>query len=102
MYIMFGIDWQQLIGKPSQIRNYDMSFVMDFLKHWLQIAGPVSFRADTGVAIDLNKAGWDLLRVEEPTFALEYALHVLGSAKAIAWYSPKHREFMVELRFYET
>ncbi|KAL4014997.1 hypothetical protein IC575_027219 [Cucumis melo] len=67
-----------------------------------QIAGPVSFRADSGVAIDLNKAGWDLLRVDEPTFALEYALQVLGSAKAIAWYSPKHREFMVELRFYET
>ncbi|CAK9328885.1 unnamed protein product [Citrullus colocynthis] len=67
-----------------------------------QIAGPVSFRADSGVTIDLNKAGWGLLGVDEPTFALEYALQVLGSAKAIAWYSPKHREFMVELRFYET
>ncbi|KAG6575159.1 Protein TRIGALACTOSYLDIACYLGLYCEROL 4, chloroplastic [Cucurbita argyrosperma subsp. argyrosperma] len=66
-----------------------------------QIAGPVSFRADSGVAIDLSKEGWGSLQVEEPTFALEYALYALGSAKAIAWYSPKQREFMVELRFYE-
>ncbi|XP_022158716.1 protein TRIGALACTOSYLDIACYLGLYCEROL 4, chloroplastic [Momordica charantia] len=65
-----------------------------------QIAGPISFRADSRVTIDLNKAGWGM-QVEEPTFALEYALQVLGSAKAIAWYSPKPREFMVELRFYE-
>lgn len=40
--------------------------------------------------------------MEEPVFAIEYALQVLGSAKAVAWYSPKHHEFMVELRFFDT
>lgn len=66
-----------------------------------QIAGPFSFRVDSGVAIDLKNQDWPI-RVDEPVFALEYALHVLGSAKAVAWYSPKHREGMVELRFFET
>ncbi|CAA3030432.1 TRIGALACTOSYLDIACYLGLYCEROL 4, chloroplastic [Olea europaea subsp. europaea] len=65
-----------------------------------QIAGPFSFRIDSGVTIDLKK---DLyLSVKDPIFAVEYALQVLGSAKAIAWYAPKQREFMIELRFFET
>ncbi|BFG14790.1 hypothetical protein CerSpe_010640 [Prunus speciosa] len=66
-----------------------------------QIAGPVSFRVDSGVAVELKNQDWNI-RVDEPVFALEYALQVLGSAKAIAWYSPKHQECMIELRFYET
>lgn len=66
----------------------------------MQIAGPFSFRIDSGVTIDLKK---DLyLSVKDPVFAVEYALQVLGSAKAIAWYAPRHREFMIELRFFET
>ncbi|KAJ8768219.1 hypothetical protein K2173_021159 [Erythroxylum novogranatense] len=68
-----------------------------------QIAGPFSFRVDSGVALDWKNKDWNVeVDVKEPVFAVEYALHVLGSAKAIAWYSPKHQEFMVELRFYET
>ncbi len=66
-----------------------------------QIAGPFLFRVDSGVTVDLKNRDWPI-RVEEPVFALEYSLQVLGSAKAVAWYSPKQREFMVELRFYET
>ncbi|KAE8077143.1 hypothetical protein FH972_015736 [Carpinus fangiana] len=66
-----------------------------------QIAGPFSFRVDSGVAVDLKNQEWPI-RVDEPVFAIEYALHVLGSAKAVGWYSPKHQEFMVELRFFET
>ncbi|XVF28107.1 hypothetical protein REPUB_Repub15cG0000500 [Reevesia pubescens] len=66
-----------------------------------QIAGPFSFRVDSGVLIDYKDKGWHI-RSEEPVFAIEYALQVLGSAKAVAWYSPKHQEFMVELRFFET
>ncbi|CAI9771126.1 unnamed protein product [Fraxinus pennsylvanica] len=65
-----------------------------------QIAGPFSFRIDSGVTIDLKKDFY--LSVKDPVFAVEYALQVLGSAKAIAWYAPKHREFMIELRFFET
>ncbi|KAJ4836017.1 hypothetical protein Tsubulata_033320 [Turnera subulata] len=66
-----------------------------------QIAGPFSFRADCGVAYDWKNRDLQL-RLDDPVFAIEYALHVLGSAKATAWYSPKQREFMMELRFFET
>ncbi|XP_038705110.1 protein TRIGALACTOSYLDIACYLGLYCEROL 4, chloroplastic isoform X2 [Tripterygium wilfordii] len=66
-----------------------------------QIAGPFSFRVDSGVAVNLKSRDWRI-GVENPVFAIEYALQVLGSAKAVAWYSPKQQEFMVELRFFET
>ncbi|CAK7327472.1 unnamed protein product [Dovyalis caffra] len=66
-----------------------------------QIAGPFSFRVDSGVVIDWKSKDWRIC-VDDPVFAVEYALHVLGSAKAVAWYSPKHREFMLELGFFET
>ncbi|KAL3626654.1 hypothetical protein CASFOL_030203 [Castilleja foliolosa] len=68
-----------------------------------QIAGPFSFRIDTGVSVDLKKKDKEwYLKVNDPVFALEYALQVLGSAKAVAWYSLRQREFMLELRFFET
>ncbi|XP_073276704.1 protein TRIGALACTOSYLDIACYLGLYCEROL 4, chloroplastic isoform X1 [Primulina huaijiensis] len=66
-----------------------------------QIAGPFSFRVDAGVALDPKKKDW-ILNVNDPVVAIEYALQVLGSAKAVAWYSLKQREFMVELRFFES
>ncbi|KAF3945022.1 hypothetical protein CMV_028567 [Castanea mollissima] len=56
-----------------------------------QIAGPFLFRVDSGVTLDLENQDWPV-RVDEPVFALEYSMQVLGSAKAVAWYSPKHRE----------
>ncbi|CAN4116932.1 unnamed protein product [Withania somnifera] len=65
-----------------------------------QIIGPFSFRVDSEIAIDLKKH-W-CLSVKNPVFAIEHALQVLWSAKAVAWYSPMQREFMVELRFFET
>lgn len=66
----------------------------------MQIAGPISFRVDSGISIDLKNKEWPV-SVKDPVFAAEYALQVLGSAKATAWYSPKQREFMIELRFFE-
>ncbi|GAU39101.1 hypothetical protein TSUD_320760 [Trifolium subterraneum] len=66
-----------------------------------QIVGPVSFRVDSGIAVDLKNPKFPI-QVQEPVLALEYALHVLGSAKAVAWCCPKREEFMVELRFFET
>lgn len=66
----------------------------------MQIAGPFSFRIDAGLSLYLKKDWY--LNVNDPVFAVEYALQVLGSAKAVAWYSPKQREFMIELRFFET
>ncbi|KAI7979526.1 hypothetical protein LOK49_Contig314G00001 [Camellia lanceoleosa] len=66
-----------------------------------QIAGPFSFRVDSGLVLDYKNSGWHV-SVNDPVFAIEYALQVLGSAKAVAWYSPKQQEFMIELRFFET
>ncbi|KAF8094638.1 hypothetical protein N665_0358s0020 [Sinapis alba] len=66
-----------------------------------QIVGPFSLRAESGIQIDL-KNGASPVSINNTVFAIEYALQVLGSAKAVAWYSPKQKEFMVELRFYET
>lgn len=66
-----------------------------------QIAGPFSLRLDSGVELDLQNPK-SCPRFTNPVIAIEYALQVLGSAKAVAWYSPKQREFMMELRFFET
>ncbi|KAG4990567.1 hypothetical protein JHK87_024024 [Glycine soja] len=66
-----------------------------------QIVGPVSFRVDSGITVDLKNPDRPI-HAPEPVFALEYALKVLGSAKAVAWYFPKRQEFMAELRFFET
>jgi len=66
----------------------------------LQIVGPFSFRVESSVAIDPRSQD-HFVRVDDPIFAIDWALKVLGSAKATAWYSPKLQEAMVELRFYE-
>lgn len=66
----------------------------------MQMIGPFSFRVDSEIEIDLKKDWY--LSVKNPVFAIEHALQVLWSAKAVAWYSPMQREFMVELRFFET
>ncbi|KAL6008845.1 hypothetical protein ACLOJK_022071 [Asimina triloba] len=66
-----------------------------------QIIGAFSFRVDSKIKFD-SKAENGFGRIDESIFAVEYALKVLGSAKAVAWYSPKHKEAMVELRFLES
>ncbi|VVA96761.1 unnamed protein product [Arabis nemorensis] len=66
-----------------------------------QIVGPFSLRAECGIQIDV-KNGANPVTINNTVFAIEYALRVLTSAKAVAWYSPKQKEFMVELRFFET
>lgn len=69
----------------------------------MQLIGPFSLRVDSGVELDFKKGdGGKFLKVKDPVIALEYALQVLGSAKAVAWYSPRRQEFMMELRFFES
>eukprot|EP00268_Persea_americana_P034070 TRINITY_DN33704_c0_g1_i10.p1 TRINITY_DN33704_c0_g1~~TRINITY_DN33704_c0_g1_i10.p1 ORF type:complete len:351 (-),score=66.61 TRINITY_DN33704_c0_g1_i10:244-1296(-) len=68
-----------------------------------QIVGPVSLRVDSRISLGPKTSCSDrIAQVDDSVFAVEYALKVLGSAKAIAWYSPKQQEFMVELRFFES
>lgn len=66
-----------------------------------QIVGPMSLRFDSRISLDATSNDY-FARVHDPVFAMEYALKVLGSAKAVAWYSPKQKEAMVELRFFES
>ncbi|WOL00257.1 protein TRIGALACTOSYLDIACYLGLYCEROL 4, chloroplastic [Canna indica] len=65
-----------------------------------QIIGPFSFRVDSKILFNPNNRN-HVARIEESVFAIDWALKVLGSAKATTWYSPKRREGMVELRFFE-
>ncbi|RWV91460.1 hypothetical protein GW17_00046254 [Ensete ventricosum] len=67
----------------------------------LKIIDTVSFRVDSRILFD-PKDRYHIARLDESIFAIDWALKVLGSAKATAWYSPKHREAMVELRFFES
>ncbi|KAK1390295.1 hypothetical protein POM88_018473 [Heracleum sosnowskyi] len=64
------------------------------------IAGPISFRVNSGLSFDLKNQERPA-SVKDPVFSAEYALQVLGSAKATAWYSPKQKEIMIGLRFFE-
>ncbi|XP_068660657.1 LOW QUALITY PROTEIN: protein TRIGALACTOSYLDIACYLGLYCEROL 4, chloroplastic [Aristolochia californica] len=73
-----------------------------FVSFQQQIGGPFSFRIDSHIGLEVNNGEGYTAQVHDSVFAVEYALKVLGSAKAVAWYSPKHREAMVELRFFES
>lgn len=66
-----------------------------------QIIGPFSFRMDSNIKVDPeNKKCF--AHVDESVYAIDWALKVLGSAKASFWYAPKRKEAMVELRFFES
>ncbi|KAI5423188.1 protein TRIGALACTOSYLDIACYLGLYCEROL 4, chloroplastic [Lathyrus oleraceus] len=65
-----------------------------------QVAGPIVFRADSRIALEsfTRKHG---VFVEDFICSLNYSLQSLESGKIVAWYSPKRKEGMVELRLYE-
>ncbi|XP_045791039.1 protein TRIGALACTOSYLDIACYLGLYCEROL 4, chloroplastic-like [Trifolium pratense] len=65
-----------------------------------QVAGPVVFRADSRIAIEslTRKHG---IYIEDFICSLNYSLEFLESGKIVAWYSPKRKEGMVELRLFE-
>lgn len=61
-----------------------------------QVAGPIVFRVDSKFA-----AGKYILRMEDFMCSLSYSLRLLESGKVVAWYSPKRKEAMIELRLFE-
>lgn len=65
-----------------------------------QVAGPIVFRVDSkfGLGSSSGKQGPQL---EDLIYSLNYALRLLHSGKVVAWYSPKRKEGMVELRLFE-
>ncbi|XP_078445984.1 TRIGALACTOSYLDIACYLGLYCEROL-like protein isoform X2 [Wolffia australiana] len=65
-----------------------------------QVAGPIVARVDSRIAF-LSEPGKHLAHVEDLIFSLSYSLRILRSGKILAWYSPKKKEAMVELRLFE-
>ncbi|KNA24076.1 hypothetical protein SOVF_018320 [Spinacia oleracea] len=64
-----------------------------------QVAGPIVFRVDTKCVVD---SPWkNGLQIEDFMYSLSYSLRLLRSGKVVAWYSPKRKEGMIELRVYE-
>ncbi|MBA0864061.1 hypothetical protein Goshw_029418 [Gossypium schwendimanii] len=65
-----------------------------------QIAGPIVFRVDSKLLLD-SKTGKLGPHIEDVIYSLSYSLRLLRSGKVVAWYSPKRKEGMIELRLFE-
>ncbi|GMY22953.1 protein TRIGALACTOSYLDIACYLGLYCEROL 4, chloroplastic [Fagus crenata] len=65
-----------------------------------QVAGPIVFRVDSRVLLD-SSSGRRGPHVEDFIYSLSYSLRLLESGKVVAWYSPKRKEGMIELRLFE-
>ncbi|KAF5731569.1 protein TRIGALACTOSYLDIACYLGLYCEROL 4 chloroplastic [Tripterygium wilfordii] len=65
-----------------------------------QIAGPIVFRLDSRFSLSASseKSG---PHMEDLICSLNYSLRLLSSGKVVAWYSPKRKEGMIELRLFE-
>ncbi|KAK9749119.1 hypothetical protein RND81_02G103500 [Saponaria officinalis] len=64
-----------------------------------QVVGPIVFRVDTKCSIDSPwRSG---IKIEDVMWSLSYSLRLLRSGKVIAWYSPKKKEGMIEMRVFE-
>jgi len=72
-----------------------------FKEHFiLQVAGPIIFRVDSTVSLS-SPSGKHGPHVEDVMYGLSYSFRLLQSGKILAWFSPKRKEAMVELRFFE-
>ncbi|OMP00802.1 hypothetical protein COLO4_12352 [Corchorus olitorius] len=65
-----------------------------------QVAGPIVFRVDSKFLLD-SKSGKRGPHIEDVICSLNYSLRLLRSGKVVAWYSPKRKEGMIELRLFE-
>ncbi|XP_028117143.1 protein TRIGALACTOSYLDIACYLGLYCEROL 4, chloroplastic-like isoform X1 [Camellia sinensis] len=65
-----------------------------------QVAGPIVFRVDSKFLID-SSSGKQGMHMEDLIYSLNYSLRLLQSGKVVAWYSPKRKEAMIELRLFE-
>ncbi|KAL5795131.1 hypothetical protein ACOSP7_003725 [Xanthoceras sorbifolium] len=90
------------IFKSSSVSNAENSLSSPRLNLIIQqqVAGPIVFRVDSKFLLDSSseKRG---PHMEDIVYSLSYSLRLLRSGKVVAWYSPKRKEGMVELRLYE-
>ncbi|CAL5382584.1 unnamed protein product [Camellia sinensis] len=66
-----------------------------------QVAGPIVFRVDSKFLLDSSSSGKRGIHMEDFIYSLNYSLRLLQSGKVVAWYSPKRKEAMIELRLFE-
>lgn len=62
-----------------------------------QVAGPIVFRVDSR----FSPSRKPIPCMEDIVYSLSYSLPFLVSGKVLAWYSPKRKEGMIELRMFE-
>ncbi|KAK0583284.1 hypothetical protein LWI29_035417 [Acer saccharum] len=90
------------IFKSSPVNNAEKSLSSPRLNliFQQQVAGPIVFRVDSKFLLDSSseKQG---PHMEDFIYSLSYSLRLLRSGKVVAWYSPKRKEGMIELRLYE-
>ncbi|KDP28906.1 hypothetical protein JCGZ_14677 [Jatropha curcas] len=65
-----------------------------------QVAGPIVFRVDSRLSLGSSPQQQGP-HVEDFICSLNYSLRLLRSGKVVAWYSPKRKEGMIELRIFE-
>ncbi|XP_047312084.1 protein TRIGALACTOSYLDIACYLGLYCEROL 4, chloroplastic-like [Impatiens glandulifera] len=66
-----------------------------------QIMGPIVFRADSKIALNLSSGKQGIIQLEDFICSLNYSFRLLESGKVVAWYSPKRKEAMIEFRLFE-
>ncbi|MBA0880842.1 hypothetical protein Goshw_017620 [Gossypium schwendimanii] len=65
-----------------------------------QVAGPIVCRIDSKLLLD-PKSGKGGPHNEDLIYSLSYSFRLLRSGKVVAWFSPKRKEGMIELRLFE-
>ncbi|KZV43514.1 protein TRIGALACTOSYLDIACYLGLYCEROL 4, chloroplastic [Dorcoceras hygrometricum] len=65
-----------------------------------QVAGPIVFSSGFKFAFD-SSGGSHAPQLEDMIYSLNYSLRILRSGKVVAWYAPKRKEGMIELRLFE-
>ncbi|KFK37268.1 hypothetical protein AALP_AA4G235300 [Arabis alpina] len=86
------------IRRSSGSNNSDDSSPRLNLIFQQQVAGPIVFKVDSQFQIGAVKSG---AQMEDLIYSLNYSLRLLESGKVVAWYSPKRKEGMIELRVFE-
>ncbi|KAL0380023.1 UNVERIFIED_CONTAM: hypothetical protein Sangu_0066600 [Sesamum angustifolium] len=65
-----------------------------------QVVGPIVFRVDSKLSLE-SITGEHGPQLEDVIYSLNYSLRLLQSGKVVAWYSPRRKEGMIELRLFE-
>ncbi|KAF9591324.1 hypothetical protein IFM89_003947 [Coptis chinensis] len=65
-----------------------------------QVIGPIVFRIDSKISLGSTPERHGP-HFEDVMYSLSYSLRLLRSGKVVAWYSPKRKEGMIELRLFE-